>query len=307
MSLDRAGLRRLLAVGAPESQRPTEVRRGDVEHHAGVDIERIELVAADRVVPALLLTTSPPPWPAAVVAVHQHNGRFDLGKSEPAGLAGDPEMAYGLRVAATGIPVIVPDLSGFEERMPASGDPAAAEQQTAWELVAGGLTLQGRHSDDVSLAVSWLIDEAGVDGPVGVIGHSLGGQVSLFTMAVDPRIRAGVVSCGAGSIASFGPAGVFHNPAYYVPGILPAGDLPAVAATLHGQSLLVLAGDDDPLFPADGVDAVVARLDPERTDVIRFSGGHAFPLTLQLAAITWLAETLTAPDGQLPAGEERTT
>jgi dienelactone hydrolase len=306
VSLDRAGLRRLLATNAPEAQRPIEVRRGEVVRHEGVDIERIELVAADRTVPTLLLTTSPGPWAVAVVAVHQHNGRFDLGKSEPAGLAGDPEMAYGLRVAATGIPVVVPDLRGFEERMPTTADPAAAEQQTAWELVAAGRTLQGSHSDDVSLAVSWLTEDAGVTGPIGVIGHSLGGQVALFTMAVDPRIRAGVVSCGVGSVASFGPAGVFHNPAYYVPGILPAGDLPAVAATLAGQSLRLLAGDADPLFPADGVDAVAARLDPERTDVVRFAGGHAFPLTHQLPAIAWLAETLKASAGQSSADEERT-
>jgi hypothetical protein len=124
---------------------------------------------------------------------------------------------------------------------------------------------------------------------------------------LDPRISAGVVSCGVGSIASFGPAGIFHNPAYYVPGILPAGDLPAVAATLAGQSLRVLAGEADPLFPADGVDAVAMRFDPERTEVIRFEGGHAFPLTHQLPAIGWLAETLIGSATHLTADEERTT
>jgi dienelactone hydrolase len=308
MTLDRAGLRRLIATGAPETQRPVEVRRGSVSVRQGVDIERIELVAHDRVVPALLMTTTPPPWPAAVVAVHQHNGRFDLGKSEPAGLAGDPEMAYGIRVAAMGIPVIAPDLHGFEERSPSHGDPAVAEQRTAWELVASGRTLQGGHSDDVSLAVTWLAENQDVTGPIGVIGHSLGGQVSLFTMAVDPRIRAGVISCGVGTIASFGTAGIFHNPAYYVPGLVSAGDLPAVAACTSGQSIRLLAGDHDPLFPRAGVDAVAAALDPARSEILRFPGGHAFPLIVQQPAIDWLARTLIYPASGTPTpGQERIT
>lgn len=39
-----------------------------------------------------------------------------LGKSEPAGMAGNPDMAYGLALAKTGVTTLIPDLQGFEER-----------------------------------------------------------------------------------------------------------------------------------------------------------------------------------------------
>lgn len=292
--LDRPRLRRLLGIALPESQQPLAVRREGAVRHVGVDIERIQLVADDRVVPALVLSTSPPPWRAAVVAIHQHARQFHLGKSEPAGMAGDPQMAYGLRMAAKGIPVIAPDLLGFEDRMLSQEDPAAAEQRIAWQLAASGRALQGNHSDDVSLAVSWIREQLDGTGSIGVIGHSLGGQVALFTMAVDPRIRAGVVSCGAGSLESFSANGILHNPAFYVPGLVSAGDVPAVAALLDGQSLFLSAGDQDPLFPTAGVDAVVAQLDRRSCIVERFAGGHEFPLGVQQPAIEWLTHKLTS-------------
>src|SRR5665647_2299569 len=88
-----------------------------VAERDGVLIRPLVLTTAagDRV-PALYLTPNGrPPWPA-VVAVHQHGGNFAVGKSEPAGLAGDPDMAYALAMARLGVAALVPDLTAFEGR-----------------------------------------------------------------------------------------------------------------------------------------------------------------------------------------------
>src|SRR5699024_2567768 len=78
---------------------------------------RLELRAGDgRVIPAIYLRPAGKKNLPAMVAVHQHNGEFHLGKSEPAGLAGDPNMAYGMELAQLGCAVIIPDLACFEQR-----------------------------------------------------------------------------------------------------------------------------------------------------------------------------------------------
>jgi hypothetical protein len=46
---------------------------------------------------------------AGVFAHHQHAGQFHLGKSEVAGLAGNPEQAYALDLARRGYIVLAPD------------------------------------------------------------------------------------------------------------------------------------------------------------------------------------------------------
>ncbi len=57
----------------------------------------------------------PEGWPA-LLAIHQHAGQYDLGKSEPAGLAGNSMYAYGQELCRRGYLVLCPDLLCFEER-----------------------------------------------------------------------------------------------------------------------------------------------------------------------------------------------
>ena len=72
----------------------------------------------DRI-PALLLipdgVTADNPAPAIAIW-HQHNGQWHLGKSEPAGLDGDPMHHTGAALAREGYVVLCPDALGFEER-----------------------------------------------------------------------------------------------------------------------------------------------------------------------------------------------
>lgn len=292
----RADVRRLVGLRRQLTTRPDAVV-GPATTRDGLVSAQVTLsVPGSEPVPCVYLRpVGAGPWPGAV-AVHQHNGEFSLGKSEPAGLAGDPSMAYGAATARRGIACLLPDLSGFETRS-AAGTDRRTEEQEASRLVEIGTSLQARHVEDVALCLTWLSSRAEVVGRLGVIGHSLGGQVAFFTAACDDRVAAAVISCGLGTIASFDRESIAHNPAWYVPGIREAGDTPALAAVVTGTRLWVSAGAADPLFPLDGVEAVVAAFPAGSAELHVFDGRHGFPSALADEATAWLARSL----GVLPS------
>ncbi|MGO4584543.1 alpha/beta hydrolase family protein [Arthrobacter sp. 2RAF6] len=229
-----------------------------------------------------------------MVAVHQHAGSYALGKSELAGLEGDPQLAFAVELAESGVPTLVPDLLGFEERQRDAIDPQLAENGDAQDLLNAGSTLQGVHTRDIAMATSWLEACDDVRGPLGIIGHSLGGQVGLFNLACDPRLRAGVLSCGIGTLESFEREGISHNPAWFVPNLRKAGDVHLVAQAIENQRVLIVAGRDDPLFPFRDVQGLVNSFREGVADFVPFDGGHAFPAVQRRHAISWLKASLIA-------------
>ena len=101
-----------------------------------------------------------------------------------------------------------------------------------------------------------------------------------------------MISCGLGTVESFHAAGVVHNPAWYVPGIIPAGDSPAIAAVTAGQSFWISAGARDRLFPLDGVERAVAGFPGGCAQLHVFDGEHGFPAAIADQATRWLAGEL---------------
>jgi dienelactone hydrolase len=284
----RLELLRLLGVGPLGDNRATRVVRGPRERLGRIWLERVELWADDgHVVPCLYLTPDDEQAGPGVgaVAVHQHAGQYSWGKSEPAGITGDPGKAYARELAEAGIPTIVPDLLGFEERQRAGDDPQQAEQLDAWMRVAKGRPLQGLHTEDVGLATSWL-HEQGLT-TLGIVGHSLGGQVALFNLACDSRLQAGVISCGVGTLESFERERIHHNPAWFVPGLQAAGDARLLIEATADQRLMVVAGRNDPLFPFADVERLAEEL-PTGSEFVSFDGGHDFPAPERGAALRWL-------------------
>ena len=81
-----------------------------------IDTIRYDAEPGDAI-PALLLIpdniTTPRP---AICIWHQHAGQWNLGKTEPAGLAGNPMHHTGAALAKLGYVVLCPDALGFEER-----------------------------------------------------------------------------------------------------------------------------------------------------------------------------------------------
>src|SRR5262249_18391578 len=143
----------------------------------------------------------------AILAIHQHAGQYDLGKSEPAGLSADEMYHYGLDLCGRGYVVLCPDQLCFEDRRPPPADQATnptlvgagLERLVFTGRIVAGSCLQTKYLHDLTCALDLLAGLADVDaGRLGAIGHSLGGQETLWLAWYDQRVRAAVSSCGFG-------------------------------------------------------------------------------------------------------------
>ena len=142
-------------------------------------------------VPAYLFTPKNAPLPApAVLALHGHSHG---GKDESI----DPDSIYhgfARRFAEQGCVVLAPDQIGFGERK-------LPEGKVGYRVVTHGLNMLGhtligwRHWDLVrALDLLEGLDTVRPD-RIGVMGLSLGGETTLITTAMAPRVHAACV-CG---------------------------------------------------------------------------------------------------------------
>jgi dienelactone hydrolase len=298
--LDRARLLRLLgsvpAAHVPLSlQRVDRVELGDVvREKVTYAVERGERVPAWMFVPA----KGGPRFPA-VLCHHQHGGEFKVGKDGPAGLGSTPDQHYALELARRGYVTLAPDALCFNERQDPTGKlkDAAYERFQAMHRLTEGKTLQGKYVWDARRALDYLEARPEVDRlRLGMIGHSLGGQETLFTAAADPRIRAAVSSCGFGSLRTLKRDRILHNFALFVPGLAEHGDYGALLALVAPRPFLVAARTRDPIFPADGIEETVAtarrayraRRADDRLGTFYEDGPHEFSPTMREAAYAWL-------------------
>lgn len=248
----------------------------------------------------------PPPggWPA-ILAIHQHGGIYELGKSEPAGLSADASYHYGLDLCRRGYVVLCPDQLCFEDRRAPEAlrranprlDGLGYERFEFTRRLLAGSCLQTKYLHDLAAALDVLESLPEVDrGRIGAFGHSLGGQEALWLTWYDRRVRAAVSSCGFGLIATLLRDGINHNFALYVPGLLQLGDMDAFVAELAPRPFMLTAGVDDAIFPVDGVRVIAERAAaayeaagaPERFRALIFQGGHSLPPEVKSEAYGFL-------------------
>jgi len=143
-----------------------------------------------------------PAWSCTTSTTGQHH----LGKAEVAGLAGEPLQAFGPALARRGVVVLAPDSICFEDRRPSGpgtepreGDFIEHLKEASYRLVSGRLlmtTVRG----DAARALSALRSLPAVDpARAGVLGHSYGGNTTLFHAALDERVRLAAASGAAAS------------------------------------------------------------------------------------------------------------
>ncbi len=151
----------------------------------------------------------------AIVAIHQDDVYFHIGKSEPAGLMGDSTMYYGKELFDRGYIVICPDRYYHADRRRTCqnwGDISTpdAERDLFSQLKRNGVLLAegrnswGKEAYDLSRAVDVLTSLPEVDAEnIGAIGHSAGANVMSYFVFFDTRIKAAVANCGTSEINSY--------------------------------------------------------------------------------------------------------
>lgn len=301
----------------PEKVKP-DVKFGEAKDYPSYTLYNISyMVEENERVNAFLLIpkNAKSPLPA-VVAAHQHAGQYHLGKSEPAGLAGDPMYFYGKELAERGFAVICPDHLGFEERRPSDEelkrrfiDAGMNERELFCNAISRGSTLQGKYVFDLSVAADVIVSDlsgnisAEIDGGrLGVIGHSLGGQEALWLTFFDSRIKAGVSSCGFSTVQAVFYNHIPHNLAMFTFGLLDAGDNVALmeSIALEGKAFMMTNGTADRIFPMKGVYEIhsaasgiyAANNKSGHFNPVVFDGEHSFPEELRNEAYDFLEKFL---------------
>lgn len=233
-----------------------------------------------------------------ILCLHQ---TIRVGKDEAAGLAGSPNLHYGLELARRGFVTLCPDYPypGYGE---STVDP--------YDLGYASAAMKGIWNHQI--AVDLLIEWAGVrPDRIGSIGHSLGGYNTLLLAAFDPRIHTAVTSCGftrftwnndegKGRFGDISDWGVRHH----MPRIterygsrcenMPF-DFPDVLAAICPRPLFINAPEED-FFRVEGVRETIELVRPlyarqgvaDHLEVILPEGKHDFPDEARLKAYAFL-------------------
>ncbi|MFB3905543.1 MAG: alpha/beta hydrolase family protein [Acidobacteriota bacterium] len=252
-----------------------------------------------------------------VVCPHQTTQE---GKREPAGLAGNPNLHMAVHLVNRGYVTLTYDALCFGERHnPASGHYGDAipfyRRRPEWSLL-------GKMVWDLERALDYLLTLDFVDPTrVGCIGHSHGGITTLFAMASDPRITAGVSNCGLDCFRIDGNVWRWSRATALVPRLgfyigsryltmdfyraVPDSeviqvpfDMHQVLALVAPRPLMLTTSDRDFVFPNGGWSArqCLARLEPvyalyrktEHLGSFFFKAGHSFPPDVSDHAYAWL-------------------
>jgi dienelactone hydrolase len=132
-------------------------------------------------------------------------------------------------------------------------------QPAAGAALLFGQTMIGWRVWDVMRAIDYLHVRAEIDSSrIAAMGISGGGTVSLFSAALDERIKVGVVS---GYFNTFRDSilSLSHCIDNYVPGILNYIEMYDLAGLVAPRGLFVESGARDPIFPIRGSRAAVKK------------------------------------------------
>lgn len=241
----------------PEPGELNVVTRG-VQQADGFRIESLtyESEPGDPV-PALLLipngVTGTRPAPAICVW-HQHAGEWHFGKSEPAGLAGNPMHHTGAALAKAGYVVLCPDALCFEERQHPTLKNGNYERFEFLRLVVSGRSMAWKNILDMRRAVDFVVSRPEVIADqIGCYGHSMGSTHTWLVGPWEPRLKCLVGNCCLPTYAAIHRTHILHCFPNFIPGIYPHGDTPDIAALIAPRALLLNFGETDSGSPIEEV------------------------------------------------------
>lgn len=244
----------------PRSRPAVEVdgRRIESGRHEGFRIESVDYcVEPDERVPALVLIPDgvDADQPAPAVAVwHQHNGEWHLGKSEPAGLAGNPMHHTGAALAREGYVVLCPDAACFEERRSPFLKDGNFERFEFLRHVVAGRSLAWKNILDMRRAIDYLASRPEVIATrIGCYGHSMGSTHTWLVGPWDERLRCLVGNCCLPTYAAIERTHLLHCFPNFIPGIHAYGDTPDIASLIAPRPLLLNFGELDAGSPIEEV------------------------------------------------------
>lgn len=283
------------------------------------------LTADSRVMGLMLVPKGSGPFPAAVL-LHDHGGKFDIGKEKLIKPWGDAtrlssatawsnkyfsDRFVGDELVKRGYVVLAIDALGWGDRggYTAVGTQTQGEQQQALaaNLYNMGDSLGGLMAREDVRTADFLASLPQVDvNRIAAVGFSMGAFRAWQLAALSDKIAAGVAVCwmattdglmvpGNNQLKGQSAFNMMH------PGLLRYLDFPDVASLAAPKPMLFFNGGTDTLFPTASVDTAYAKMQQVWTawgagDKLKTQTwsalGHVFVQEEQDAAFTWLDTAL---------------
>jgi len=249
-----------LVGGFPSSRSPLRPVTIDTRAFAGYRREKIVFDSREGIsvlAYVLLPDRVRPPMPTVICIPGHGRGVDDIVGIDEAGRDRVDKPGYqhdfAIQVAEAGMAAVAIEPMAFGCRR----DPLNAAKglsQKGCEPVAGGAlmlgeTLIGWRVWDVLRTVDYIATRPELDASrVGCMGISGGGTATLFSAALEPRIRAAMVS---GYLNTFRDSigSLAHCVDNYVPGILNWAEMYDVGGLVAPRPLFVESGEKDNIFP----------------------------------------------------------
>jgi len=244
---------------------PLRAQLREVIQKEGYRIESVSYeVEPQGRVPALMLIPEgvDAQHPAPAIALwHQHNGQYHLGKSEPAGLAGDPAHHTGVALAQAGYVVLCPDALCFEERQSDDLKGGQFERFEFLRYVVAGKCMAWKNILDMRRAVDYLCSRPEVSAErLGCYGHSMGSTHTWLIGPWEPRLKCLVGNCCLPTYGAIHRTHLLHCFPNFIPGLLRYGDTPDIAALIAPRPLHMNFGEEDGGSPIQEVRAGVLAI-----------------------------------------------
>jgi dienelactone hydrolase len=225
------------------------------------DVQPGERIPALLLIPDGVTVSNPAP---GIAVWHQHNGQYYLGKSEPAGLEGNPMHHTGVALALEGYVVLCPDSLCFGERQDPTGKLKSGEYERFEFLyyIERGRCLAWKDILDMKQTISMLCSRPEVKAEsIGCYGHSMGSTHSWLVGPLEPKIKCVIGNCCLPTYEAIEQEHLLHCFPNFVPGWLKYGDTPEIASLIAPRPLHLNFGEKDSGSPIESVKRGLARIE----------------------------------------------
>ncbi|MBO8132917.1 alpha/beta fold hydrolase [Dickeya fangzhongdai] len=309
----------------PDSHRAFEPQVVDSQDRDTYVAQKVAFNLTDESrVPGLLLTPKTPGPHPAVLLLHDHGAKFDIGKEKMIRPWGDDTRLasanawadryftgrfVGDELAKRGYVVLAVDALGWGDRGPLKYEQQQALASNFFNL---GRSLAGSLAYEDMRSLDFLASLRSVDPKrVGVVGFSMGAYRAWQLAALSDKAAATAAISWIGTYDGLMVPGnnvLRGQSSFYMlhPGLSARLDFPDVASIAAPRPMLFFNGGKDTLFPQQAVQAAYDRMHQvwqsqhadERLETrIWPELGHVFYQEQQEAVFQWLDRWLASPPG----------
>ncbi len=169
-----------------------------------------------------------------------------------------PRGAFAIQAVKNGFAALCVELRGMSGELQPQGDRRLSRYAEACGFAARtglllGRPIIGERCWDISRVLDSLYRFKQLDlDNIVITGNSGGGTTSYYAACMDERIKVSAPSC---SFCTFGESLFYvnHCVCNFIPNILNYFDMQDLAILIAPRKLLVVAGQEDPIFKIDGV------------------------------------------------------